>query len=771
MPDALLITQCLQNDFVQPLGRYDELPNTLHVGHDEALRLMGPDPAHGPVAATMRWALRQPDDELAMIHIRDWHDPNDPGQASHLELFGEHCLHDTAGARLVFEDWPDEKAANKRPVVIDGMTLNDFKGTQLAEVLGAWQGQSLRVGIIGVWTEAKVTFLAYELATRFPSFRLGVCSALTASSSRANHFLALDQLEKLLNVEIFPSVGAFIRFLGGEAEELVLPGLADQKHPELSVSDDANIGDTDLRLLRYLFRDSRTARFKVLAGGYSGNLVLGSTSESLEGIEQVPHVVKIGEQDLIGRERARFERIESVLGNAAPSITAFADLGDRGAIKYRYASMAGGFANTFQRKYVAGLTREKTQHYTKVVFEDLLGRFYAAATLEKADLLEHYWFSPDFAPGVRRRVEALVGPAAGDEITIGQRRVYNLCRFYEQDLAALPRNFSDTCFMSYVHGDLNGANIIIDDQDNVWLIDFFHTQPGHVLKDLIKLENDLLYIFTPVKDAAELEEACRLSDLLLAVQDLAAPLPPAQETGLTHPELLRAYETVCDLRAIYPPLINTDRSPLQVFIGMLRYAAHTLSFYESNEWQKRWALYTAARCAETITRVMHQRGPLRVDWLDAAHTGPGRLGITLLPGRRDYNRDLTEDLAALREAGVTDVVTLVQQSELDNHGVPDLPAAMRGAGFGHRWLPIVDQGTPSREQMRELAAWLETKLSAGAAVLLHCVGGLGRSGTVAACFLQTRGLTAEAAIAEVRRARSPRAVESLLQETYVRTFG
>jgi hypothetical protein len=53
-------------------------------------------------------------------------------------------------------------------------------------------------------------------------------------------------------------------------------------------------------------------------------------------------VVKVGPHEAVGRERTRFERIESVLGNAAPSITAFADFGARGAIKYRYASMAGG---------------------------------------------------------------------------------------------------------------------------------------------------------------------------------------------------------------------------------------------------------------------------------------------------------------------------------------------------------------------------------------------------------------------------------------------
>ena len=77
-PRALLITQCLQNDFVQPVGRFDPIPNKLHIGHEEARRLMGDDPAHGPVAHLMCWANRESNEELQIVHIRDWHDPSDP---------------------------------------------------------------------------------------------------------------------------------------------------------------------------------------------------------------------------------------------------------------------------------------------------------------------------------------------------------------------------------------------------------------------------------------------------------------------------------------------------------------------------------------------------------------------------------------------------------------------------------------------------------------------------------------------------------------------
>ena len=72
----------------------------------------------------------------------------------------------------------------------------------------------------------------------------------------------------------------------------------------------------------------------VLDGGFSGNLVLGSKSVDLHGHPQVPYVLKIDPQGLIGQERKAFEQIERVLGNNSPRITDFADIDntqDRGA--------------------------------------------------------------------------------------------------------------------------------------------------------------------------------------------------------------------------------------------------------------------------------------------------------------------------------------------------------------------------------------------------------------------------------------------------------
>jgi protein-tyrosine phosphatase/nicotinamidase-related amidase len=764
---SILITDCLQYDFVGPIGRFDALPNALHVGHEESLRLLGPVVEEGPVARTIAWAHSQPDDRLTVIHVRDWHDDTDAEQRSHLTQFGLHCVRDSAGASFVFRT--DGLAPGKELRIIDATGLSNFVGANLDPALQGFRNEPVRVGLMGVWTEAKITYLAYDLRARYPHFEIAVCSALTASSSRQNHFLALDQMERILGVRVLPSVGEFVDYLGGSMAEAPLIGFS-HKHPELTVADGTTLRETDRQLVRYLFRGCRVVRVKSLDGGFSGNAVLATQSIDLQGHEQVPHVVKIGERGPIGQERESFERIEAVLGNSAPRVADFADMQDRGAIKYRYAAMGRGTSASFQKLYEAGLPLEQVQSVLDAVFADQLGRFYRAAAPERVDLLEYYQFSSKWSNSVAAKVRAVMGEGAGEILEFpGGRRVPSVARFYEQELDQLPRR-QRAHYVAQLHGDLNGANIIVDAQKNVWLIDFFHAHRGHVLKDLIKLENDLLYIWTKIETDQEFEDALALTDRLLLVEDLAAGLPEGGEKEFKSPKIRRAYAAVRMLRSYYPALVNADRDPMQLLIGQVRYAVHTLSFEEANPLQKRWALFAASTAAAQFRRKILATVGLRIDWLPTMAPGDAQVGLTWLPGRKDVGRILEEDLDALQASNVTSVICLLARDEFARYGVEGLLDAYRSRGIEVLHTPTLDGRSPSAEELHESVAWIRARFEQKRNVVIHCVGGIGRAGTVAACWLKSRGFTTDDAIAKVREIRSPRAVETRVQEEAIAVF-
>jgi hypothetical protein len=61
------------------------------------MRVLGEDPLIGPYTRLMNWARSQDPKKIELIHIRDWHDPDDPEQFEHLQRFGEHCIMNTSG--------------------------------------------------------------------------------------------------------------------------------------------------------------------------------------------------------------------------------------------------------------------------------------------------------------------------------------------------------------------------------------------------------------------------------------------------------------------------------------------------------------------------------------------------------------------------------------------------------------------------------------------------------------------------------------------------
>ena len=85
-------------------------------------------------------------------------------------------------------------------------------------------------------------------------------------------------------------------------------------------------------------------------------------------------------------------------------------------------------------------------------------------------------------------------------------------------------------------------------------------------------------------------------------------------------------------------------------------------------------------------------------------------------------------------------------------------------------LPIEDVRTPTPDWETNWSVTrttLHAALDAGGRVLVHCKGGLGRAGLVAARLLIERGAQPDWAIAEVRKVR-PGAIETSAQEAYLR---
>ena len=152
----------------------------------------------------------------------------------------------------------------------------------------------------------------------------------------------------------------------------------------------------------------------------------------------------------------------------------------------------------------------------------------------------------------------------------------------------------------------------------------------------------------------------------------------------------------------------------------------------------------------------------------------GKVILNSFPGLDDnkifQQHILLNQLSAFVNFNCSTVVSLVEDSEFDQ--LCEKKIFVRNI-YQHnlKWIhmPIADLKVPNHEFKQK---WLITKtllkneLIEGKNIVLHCKGGIGRSGTIAALILIEHGEENVNAIKHVRK-KKPGAIENELQEQFV----
>jgi ActR/RegA family two-component response regulator len=246
---------------------------------------------------------------------------------------------------------------------------------------------------------------------------------------------------------------------------------------------------------------------KVNAGQQFANFVTAPRPRSVvlkvSEDELQPVIVKFARAKKIEKETQRFTRYIKgrLVGNFIPKMEDSRSLWDLGGIKFSYVGeIDQTFGNFFQSASLESIEKSLTrfftvtwsEHFKKARDEENISLFELYCSVLDRDWYERVLHFKSSNPADFMKPELWQHIGAIDPIEwlireIGENKENDASRVAKTRIAV-------------THGDLHADNLMIDDSQNAWVIDFERSGEGHALQDFIELESDIINRMTNTND-------------------------------------------------------------------------------------------------------------------------------------------------------------------------------------------------------------------------------------------------------------------------------
>ncbi|MEO0649136.1 MAG: ATP-binding protein [Planctomycetota bacterium] len=435
----------------------------------------------------------------------------------------------------------------------------------------------MRYLVVGTHTEETVLAVALLARLALPAERVAVPAPLVASAIPEAHHAALLHTLPAHGVEVLLDANAVAAYCGLDGSHATVD---DERPCAIEPADlRARLAPTERAIVERICMDWTRVQLRPLTGGFSGSLLL--LAEGWRGEARTePMVLKIDEFGALRRELAGYHQVKDLLGKHVPAFGFPVAIDERLGVGMELAAIEGEpetLQDTFGRADdQRGLARFERRLGRML---ELLARRLFSNTKRREWVVPYRDFGLHTAKQqryLRANIEHIHAHLAQAGVESPHLSIDRLVQAFAA-LTSNERGLEGTT--SLVHGDLNYANVIGDQADNLWLIDWTHCARRPIEIDFAKLENDLLHVLDNALEFEDLPRAQAFVDYLIAeqlpedVDGLPASLGFVR-WDLRFRRLLRSVRAI--RKVAFDPEIGGNW--LVYRVALLRYATHTLSF-------------------------------------------------------------------------------------------------------------------------------------------------------------------------------------------------
>ncbi len=573
---TIVIGDGLTNEFLSPEVQFQTCP--LNVGRHEIDRLLGagPDFGNGVLPRFLREAASAgkhgANTALLLLRSAESGVGSDPGGKHQHDGGGDFVepLKDIAGDAEIVDTMHRALPLRAFRQAVERLTGFD----PMAEDTDR---NDFRFFLLGCDTENRILALATFLRSILGYESVAVCSHLVGSSTKDAHFAALRHNFLSAGIKVFLDLEDAARFVDIDPARFgdfpCRPCVIEPLEARQA------LGAEQRAIIELLCMHWTRTDLRPLQGGFSGSLIFLADGWKGEARTE-PMVLKIDRFAQMRRELEGYQQVFDFFGRHVPTFGNPVAVGDYIGIAMELAAMEGR-PETIQDSFERADGEEEVRLFMgrlDKALELITGKLYGnTRTLARVAPYRRFHLHTDQQlQWLRENVGHIMSyrdTVAGDSPQVDCERIEKILKLVASNEDAIE---SEVCI---AHGDLNLKNIICDEGDNIWFIDWTHCGQHPVEMDFAKLENDIKFVVSKQFDLDDLPRLEKFEEYLLEhrLPADAGSLPDGLKFAKWDLRFRKILDAVRRIRETCFSL-KGDEDWLVYRTALLKYALHTLCF-------------------------------------------------------------------------------------------------------------------------------------------------------------------------------------------------